>query len=96
MSGERLLPCPFCGGEADIWEEYRNTWNVYCTRCGAETGYPAGSFPEAEAVAAWNRRFERTCRYVGDEASGGCSECRGWLDPGCSYCPSCGAKVVEG
>lgn len=38
---------------------------------------------------------ERTCRYIGDEVSGGCSECRGWLDPACAYCPSCGAKVVD-
>lgn len=42
-----------------------------------------------------NRRAERTCHYVGDEVSGGCSECRGWLDPACSYCPSCGARVVS-
>lgn len=39
---------------------------------------------------------ERTCHYVGDQISGGCSECRGWLDPACTYCPSCGARVVEG
>lgn len=38
---------------------------------------------------------ERTCLYVGDEISGGCSECRGWLDPACAYCPSCGARVIE-
>ena len=38
---------------------------------------------------------QRTCRYVGDDISGGCSECHGWLDPACSYCPSCGARVVE-
>ena len=38
---------------------------------------------------------ERTCEYIGDEISGGCSVCRGWLDPACAYCPSCGAKVVE-
>lgn len=38
---------------------------------------------------------ERTCHYVGDQISGGCSECRGWLDPACSYCPTCGARVVE-
>ncbi len=43
------------------------------------------------------RRYvpERTCRAVGDEISGGCSECRGWLDPECSYCPSCGARVLD-
>ncbi len=38
---------------------------------------------------------ERTCHYVGDDISGGCSECRGWLDPACSYYPNCGARVVE-
>ena len=38
---------------------------------------------------------ELTCRYVGDEISGGCSECRGWLDPACSYCPSCGARIIK-
>ena len=37
----------------------------------------------------------RTCEYIGDEISGGCSICRGWLDPACAYCPSCGAKVVD-
>ena len=36
---------------------------------------------------------ERTCEYLGDEISGGCSVCHGWLDPACAYCPSCGAKV---
>ena len=38
---------------------------------------------------------ERTCEYIGDDVSGGCSVCRGWLDPACAYCPSCGAKVTH-
>ena len=50
---------------------------------------------ERHMAERWNRRAERTCRYIGDEISGGCSECRGWLDPACSYCPSCGARVVS-
>ena len=53
-----------------------------------------------QAAEYWQRMYEeafaeRTCEYVGDDVSGGCSECRGWLDPGCAYCPSCGAKVVN-
>lgn len=38
---------------------------------------------------------ERTCEYIGDKISGGCSVCRGWLDPACAYCPSCGAAVTK-
>lgn len=93
MSGERLLPCPFCGGEAlAVFADDLFFVGCMAPSCG---GYVLSDSLK-EAVAAWNRRFERTCRYVGDEVSGGCSECRGWLDPGCSYCPNCGAKVVEG
>ena len=96
--GEALLPCPFCGGTAHIKEVVSACSVVYTVGCsdsecmGFET-LLCKTTPE-EAVAAWNRRAERTCRYVGDEISGWCSECRGWLDPSCSYCPSCGARVV--
>ena len=38
---------------------------------------------------------ERTCEYIGDDVSGGCSVCCGWLDPACVYCPTCGAKVMR-
>lgn len=96
---EMLKPCPFCGGGAHIKEVVSCCETVYSVGCpdsecmGFET-LLCKPTPE-EAIAAWNRRAERTCRYVGDEISGGCSECRGWLDPACSYCPSCGARVVS-
>lgn len=48
-----------------------------------------------QAISAWNTRAERTCEYIGDDISGGCSECRGWLDPACAYCPNCGARVIK-
>ena len=56
-----------------------------------------GQERKADYIELDGDRFERvrTCEYVGDEISGGCSECRGWLDPAYTYCPSCGAKVVE-
>lgn len=104
---ETLKPCPFCGGEAELvtgtrrdGEYIENCAFVRCERCGAKT-YEFHECMTAEEVQGyatdvWNERAERTCRYVGDEISGGCSECRGWLDPACSYCPSCGARVVSG
>ena len=67
---------------------------VECHDCFAKTAN-FGSEGKAESIVAWNTRAERTCEYVGDDISGGCSVCRGWLDPACAYCPNCGARVVE-
>lgn len=100
-------PCPFCG-ETQVYvrEEYRfaeydcaylpMTYTCGCESdmCPAQPTVADTYTSEEEAIKAWNTRAERTCRYVGDDISGGCSECHGWLDPACSYCPSCGAKVV--
>jgi len=58
---EKLLPCPFCGGEADIEEISGNpftnesyTWAVGCKDCNI------GWYKETkeDAIAAWNRRAE--------------------------------------
>ena len=56
---EELKPCPFCGGKAEIYNDgFGGDWAVRCA-CGAEvSGYIE---TEAEAVAAWNTRAERTC-----------------------------------
>lgn len=101
---EELRPCAFCGHDEArviVVDEVTDAgcedatvplYAASCPYCGA-SGPMALS--EGEAVEAWNRHAERTCHYVGDEISGGCSECRGWLDPACSYCPSCGARVVS-
>lgn len=92
---EELKPCPFCGSEhtqvrymGGKWQEqsaFSSGFRGECCDCGVI---------EAEAARAWNARTERTCEYIGDEISGGCSVCRGWLDPDCAYCPSCGSRVV--
>lgn len=56
-----LKPCPFCGGEAHIFQIQENSklqsrlWVVRCPVCGAN------QLPFSEkhyAVEAWNRRAE--------------------------------------
>lgn len=85
------------------YQEY--TSHVKCECCGSVSQRitESCSLPEVEKIAAyaWNRRAERTCHdEAGSQQSFLCSEC-GWFwnDPedelGFSYCPNCGAKVVE-
>lgn len=53
-----------------------------------------------DAIAAWNRRAERTCHYVYDReiCAWRCSECGGLEPVGdhVRYCPDCGARVIYG
>ena len=51
----KLLPCPFCGAEAETFEASEDSFSILCTGCGVETPY----LPYlTEAIAAWNRRAE--------------------------------------
>lgn len=54
----KLLPCPFCGGEAQIVRavHFGNIKNFFatCLVCGVET--PRTSRTMAHAAEAWNRR----------------------------------------
>ena len=108
MAGTKLLPCPFCGGEAQVARTATGYWAAYCEEpmCGR-----VGNFKtEAEAIAAWNTRAERTCRMTD---RGECSECgayivRAWTEVhdfngdmkridlrSHNYCSNCGARVVS-
>ena len=107
---ETLKPCPFCGGEAHIKEVVSACSVVYTVGCsdsecmGFET-LLCKTTPE-EAIEAWNRRAERTCRIQFDdqEYRYRCSRCGclsetyrstdgKWYAP--EYCPHCGARVVS-
>jgi len=69
---EKLLPCPFCGGAAEIEEIGRvmaGRWSAGCTDpiCfgyQSMTTYPS----ECEAVAAWNTRAPLVVEGDADEA----------------------------
>lgn len=66
-----LLPCPFCGSEAEIrkvrcnggWNEGYDDWVIACTRCSCRKEYPADGYydrefmSEEECKEDWNRRI---------------------------------------
>lgn len=51
-----LKPCPFCGGEVELFENNNailGRWYIFCPKCGIETGLYIK--PEY-IVEKWNRR----------------------------------------
>ena len=104
-----LLPCPFCGGEAKMTKTNHATW-VECSNYHYERHQVSvHAKTEAEAIAAWNTRAERTCeveskifiegKYVSCPYYEYEMECGGqfrWDEPEPpSHCPCCGARVVS-
>ena len=102
---EKLLPCPFCGGEAHVYKN--NLWHVACERAHNGCVTMSAFVTEAEAIEAWNSRAERTCKQ--EERGWGTEgdHARVWLTCGhdCmvptvqdlpNYCPNCGAKIIGG
>lgn len=71
---EKLKPCPFCGGEAEIKERFRRgTANrkmfwVECKACWVAQyhGNDGGYNTRAKAADAWNRRSEGWERITRD------------------------------
>ena len=64
---DKLLPCPFCGGEADYHQRYDVDYEPYrenyikCRSCGVKTisepRHPDdGASPEL--IKAWNQRIK--------------------------------------
>lgn len=51
-----LKPCPFCGGEATLWQDLGadRQFHILCG-CGGRVGWFEA---EEEAIEAWNRRAD--------------------------------------
>jgi Lar family restriction alleviation protein len=55
LSNEELLPCPFCGGNAVLFDD-NGPFLVECETCRAASG--RSPYPN-KAIAAWNSRAMR-------------------------------------
>jgi Lar family restriction alleviation protein len=68
MQNDKLLPCPFCGGEAQKFENVmkKGNWFVECRECGANVHYRT----EESAIRAWNTRkpMERIVEQLEEES----------------------------
>ena len=57
---EKLKPCPFCGGKAEVRTDENEEYYVSCTKCFTLVGYCTDTWgeyeTETEAIEAWNRR----------------------------------------
>lgn len=113
MSEIKLKPCPFCGRSDtliinEVSQQLDDTdikqYTVICNTsgdnagCGANCGYR--HFTKQDAIAAWNKRVERTGKWIikKDHSSYAvCSECgsTNYLIGTCNYCYKCGAKMED-
>ncbi len=50
---EKLLPCPFCGGKAEIYAQAWNKYSVICAKCFCVKGSYG---TEEKAIEEWNKR----------------------------------------
>lgn len=110
-----LLPCPFCGGEANTLHrphvlDWRYSVGCNDDECRGFIGLSWLYKTEAEAIAAWNSRTERTCKPIGTiryDYEGGYAGFEYETELSCGhiwrdtygdypeYCPNCGRKVVD-
>lgn len=99
---EELKPCPFCGGPAETSRGLHNydMWGIWCPDCKISVCalYPS----EQDAIDAWNRRAERTCRMVDCGSHDTCvvnSELSDGnimsMEFGYRQCSDCGAFVFD-
>lgn len=59
LRSDELLPCPFCGGEAEKFtftSEGSSKECVRCKECGISTGWFFGTGNDKNLAKVWNRR----------------------------------------
>ena len=77
-SNNNLALCPFCGGEAEmLTAESMNGGYLFGIMCNDCRSRGDVYDTEAEAIAAWNSRAERTCHWEYPQSVNGMAEKRG-------------------
>lgn len=109
--GEKLKPCPFCGGEAFVNDDPTDNGaeplmskngkiglgRLWSVECD-ECGADGGFWQGRDiAIKAWNTRTPETCHREIESGAFICSECGGSLPKWMTnnYCHTCGRKVVD-
>ena len=88
MKPPELLPCPFCGGEAEIEIKEGSLSRCICVKCGCRTGW----WFKAGSINVWNHRVylqEVIEDYFRKLLSVNC-ECGTPIVAGKKICPKCG------
>lgn len=56
MVENKLMPCPFCGGRAEVHKNlFSQTYSVECKKCTAKV---TGCETSGKAFEMWNRRAD--------------------------------------
>lgn len=74
MNNNKLKPCPFCGGEAELYQTYNGCYQVECHKCGARSCIEK---KKENVISNWNMRSttERKSKTMTlDEAIEYCEE----------------------
>ena len=75
----KLLPCPFCGGEAEAVHEIDGFWSVECTKCGALV----------DGIEVWNTRSNMALNKAAGNFAHADKLLRGLIEE-CESCPDTG------
>ena len=70
MSEIKLLPCPFCGGEATVYDDEYNHYAIGCKLCCDVTPVTTWEDTVEKASAIWNTRkpMERIVERLEEES----------------------------
>lgn len=67
MNNNRLKSCPFCGGEAELYQTYNGCYQVECHKCGARSCIEK---KKENVISKWN---ERTTTIIINQNGSNCT-----------------------